>query len=58
MNLSDNQVIDFFIKNGELFVNNSIIMAALREIGWFLFDILVTIADACESLYETAFGLH
>ena len=54
--MSDNQVIDFFIKNGELFVNNSIIMAALREIGWFLFDILVTIADACESLYETAFG--
>lgn len=51
------QLKEFYVRNSEIFVNNELPIWVLREIGWFLFRGLVWIADKCQALYDTSFGL-
>ena len=53
---NDSQITEFLEKNEEIFNNNNIVKYAAREIGWACISFLVWIADACSSLYDTAFG--
>lgn len=55
--MSDQELIDFFIRNRDLFHNNSIISSAFRWIEWGVCKILIILADVCKNVYDTAFGL-
>lgn len=55
--MTKEQLIDFYLRNNELFNNNDIVMGMLRGVGWFFFELLVKIADACEQLYDISYGL-
>ena len=55
--MTDNQLIDFFLNNIDLFSNNNIFSTGLRIIGWLIVKAFVFLADVSQSLYDTAFGL-
>lgn len=55
--MSKELLIDFYLRNNELFNNNDIVVSMLRGMGWFFFELLVKIADACEQLYDISYGL-
>lgn len=55
--MSDNQLIQFYLNNSELFVNNDLMTGAVRSISWGIIKLLTYIADACKGLYDISFGL-
>ena len=55
--MSDQELIDFYIRNRDLFHNNNIISGLFRWIAWGICKILIILADVCKSVYDTAFGL-
>ncbi len=55
--MSDQQLMEFFMNNEDLFVNNNIVLFAVKWIGWLITKGLVKIADMCESLYDISFGM-
>lgn len=54
--MSDSRIADFLEHNEKIFNNNDIVEYTGRKIGWGIISLLVWIADACETLYDTAFG--
>lgn len=55
--MTKEQLIDFYLRNNELFNNNDIVVSMLRGVGWFFFELLVKLAAACEYLYDISYGL-
>lgn len=55
--MSKEELIDFYLRNNELFNNNDIVVSMLRGVGWFFFEVVVKVAAACEQLYDISFGL-
>ena len=57
MEVTDSQLVEFFLANTDLFNNNNIFFSALRTVGWLIVKGFVFLADITEDLYDTAFGL-
>ncbi len=55
--MSEQELIDFFIRNRDLFHNNDILVSMGRGIAWGFCKFMILLADVCKTLYDTAFGL-
>lgn len=56
--MSEYELIDFYIRNAEILIQNDLMAGMLRSCGWFLImKLLVPVAGACEGLYDASFGL-
>lgn len=55
--MTDNQLIEYFLANADLFSNNNIFFSGFRALGWLIVKGFVFVADISEDLYDTAFGL-
>lgn len=55
--MSEQELIDFFIRNRDLFHNNDILASMGRGIAWGFCKFMIILADVCKTLYDTAFGL-
>lgn len=55
--MSKNELIDFYLVNGDLFQQNNVVTSALRTFGFWILKLLTTVADACQQLYDITFGL-
>ncbi len=55
--MSKNELIDFYLVNGDLFQQNNVVISALRTFGFWILKLLTTIADACQQLYDITFRL-
>ncbi len=55
--MSEQELIDFFIRNRDLFHNNDILASMGRGIAWVFCKFMILLADVCKTLYDTAFGL-
>lgn len=51
------ELIDFLLRNAEVFNTHSVGMGLLRELVWLVFKLMVNITDACEKIYDVTFGL-
>lgn len=47
---------DFYLRNAKLLETNGIISSALRSVGWLFVNGLVTLGEATQNIYDTAFG--
>ena len=56
--MSEYELIDFYIRNAEILIQNDLMAGMLRSCGWFIImKLLVPVAGACEGLYDASFGL-
>lgn len=55
--MSEQELIDFYLANGDLFTQNDIVTGALRSFGFWILKLFATIGDACKQLYDITFGL-
>lgn len=55
--MSEQELIDFYLANGDLFTQNDVVSGALRTIGFWIVKGLAFVGDACKQLYDITFGL-
>lgn len=55
--LTEGQLIEFYRVNADLLSCNDIFSSAFRSLSWFFVKIFTFLADICQNLYDTTFGL-
>lgn len=55
--MTDEQIIEFLLKNVDYMVNNNIVLMAVRVIGWGLAKGLSFLIGVCLSLYDKTYGM-
>ena len=55
--MSEEQILDFLVKNVDYFVTNDFVIAILRTIGWLLVKGVNYLIEGSKAIYDTTFGL-
>lgn len=55
--MSEEQILDFLVKNVDYFVTNDFVIAILRTIGWLLVQGVNYLIEGSKAIYDTTFGL-